>query len=102
MPLRQARVLLPGPGYTAHALTTFLPLSESEHAELGLHIEFDNEWEATRDLNEDDVETVMEERVLYCPHLMRRGGRGRTGSRSRPGRGRGKCREGGEEPIDLS
>lgn len=43
MPLWQARVLLLGPGYTAYALATFFPLSESENAELGFDIEFENE-----------------------------------------------------------
>ncbi|KAF8138931.1 CTD kinase subunit gamma CTK3-domain-containing protein [Boletus edulis] len=62
-------------GYTAYALASFLPLSESENATLALDIEFENEWDATSDWNEDDEEAVMEEREL--------------------------C-EGGEEPMDLS
>ena len=51
-------------GYTAYALATFLPRSESENAELTLDIESENVWEATSDWNEDDVEAVMEEEVV--------------------------------------
>ncbi|KAH0835808.1 CTD kinase subunit gamma CTK3-domain-containing protein [Lanmaoa asiatica] len=88
-------------GYMAYALAAFLPLSEGENAELALDIEFENEWEATSDWNEDDVEAVMEERVLCYPHSRRRG----------EGERQGKCQvqgeelaegEGGEEPMDLS
>ena len=43
----------------AYSLTTFLPLSRN--AELGLNIVFENEWEATNDWNEGDLEVVMEE-----------------------------------------
>ena len=95
-------------GYTAYALATFLPLSESENAELALDIEFENEWEATSDWNEDDVEAVMEERELCYPHLRRRGeGEGQDQGQ---GEGEGDVErvveladgEGGEEPMDLS
>ncbi|KAF8418630.1 CTD kinase subunit gamma CTK3-domain-containing protein, partial [Boletus edulis BED1] len=54
-------------GYTAYALASFLPLSESENATLALDIEFENEWDATSDWNEDDEEVVMEERELCYP-----------------------------------
>lgn len=80
-------------GYTAYALASFLPLSESENAELALDIEFENEWEATSDWNEDDVEAVIEERELCYPHLRRRG----EGDGEELAEG-----EGGEEPMDLS
>ena len=43
----------------AYSLATFLPLSEN--ADLGLNIVFENEWEATSDWNEGDLEVVMEE-----------------------------------------
>ena len=43
----------------AYSLATFLPLCDN--AELGLNIVFENEWEATSDWNEGDVEVVMEE-----------------------------------------
>ena len=69
-------------GYTAYALATFLPPNESENADLVLDIKIENEWEATSDWNEDDVEAVTE-------------GRGKERSRA----WRGKCRE---EPMDLS
>ncbi|KAG6373838.1 CTD kinase subunit gamma CTK3-domain-containing protein [Boletus reticuloceps] len=89
-------------GYTAYALASFLPLSESENAALALDIEFENEWDATSDWNEDDVEAVMEERELCYPHLRRRG--------EEEGQGEGHVEraeelaegEGGEEPMDLS
>lgn len=54
-------------------LASFLPLSDAENAELALDIEFENEWEATSDWNEDDVEAVAEERELCYPHLRRKG-----------------------------
>ena len=85
-------------GYTAYALATFLPLSESENAELALDIEFENEWEATSDWNEDDVEAVMEERELCYPHL-RRQGEGQENVENSVELAEG---EGGEEPMDLS
>jgi CTD kinase subunit gamma len=50
-----------------------LPLSDTENAELALDIEFENEWEATSDWNEDDVEATAEERELCHPHLKRKG-----------------------------
>ena len=88
--------------YNAYALASFLPLSESENVELGLDIEFENEWEATSDWNEDDVEALMDERELCYPHLRRRA----------QGEGQGEedvervqelaDGEGGEEPMDLS
>ncbi|KAI9570100.1 CTD kinase subunit gamma CTK3-domain-containing protein [Boletus coccyginus] len=89
-------------GYNAYALASFLPLSESENAELGLDIEFENEWEATSDWNEDDVEALMDERELCYPHLRRRA--------HWEGQGEGDVErveelaegEGGEEPMDLS
>ncbi|KAF8546340.1 hypothetical protein OG21DRAFT_1518210 [Imleria badia] len=86
-------------GYTAYALASFLPLSEGENAELALDIEFENEWEATSDWNEDDVEAAVEERELCYPHLRRRG-EGEQGDGERAEElGDG---EGGEEPMDLS
>ncbi|KAG9312340.1 hypothetical protein JVU11DRAFT_7656 [Chiua virens] len=92
-------------GYTAYALASFLPLSEGENAELALDIEFENEWEATSDWNEDDIEAVMEERELCYPHLRRRS------DEDTPGSGQAaevrvlevlEDGEGGEEPMDLS
>ncbi|KAG0706060.1 CTD kinase subunit gamma CTK3-domain-containing protein [Suillus ampliporus] len=61
------------PSYSTFALASFLPLSDAENAELALDIEFENEWEATSDWNEDDVEATAEERELCHPHLRRRG-----------------------------
>jgi len=93
-----------GPGYTAYALATFLPLSEGENAELALDIEFENEWEATSDWNEDDVEAVVEERELCYPHLRRRGDGDGLGPEQMQGEGEEELGEGegGEEPMDLS
>lgn len=74
--------------HSSYALASFLPLSERENGELALDIEFENEWEATSDWNEDDVEAVVEERELCFPHLRRE---------EMLAEG-----EGGEEPMDLS
>ncbi|KIK82142.1 hypothetical protein PAXRUDRAFT_154439 [Paxillus rubicundulus Ve08.2h10] len=79
--------------YTPYALASFLPLSDTENTELALDIEFENEWEATSDWNEDDVEAVVEERELCYPHLRKRADGG--GEELAEG-------EGGEEPMDLS
>lgn len=92
--------------YAAYALASFLPLSESENAELALDIEFENEWEATSDWNEDDVETVLEERELCYPHLRKR--TEGEGQGEGPGQEDDVVQEelaegeGGEEPMDLS
>ncbi|KAF9235982.1 CTD kinase subunit gamma CTK3-domain-containing protein [Melanogaster broomeanus] len=80
--------------HTRHtALASFLPLSDTENTELALDIEFENEWEATSDWNEDDVEAVSEERELCYPHLRKRV----DGDGEELAEG-----EGGEEPMDLS
>ncbi|KAH7929564.1 hypothetical protein BV22DRAFT_1029421 [Leucogyrophana mollusca] len=76
---------LPTTGTTS--LATFLPLTDAE--ELTLDIEFENEWDATSDWNEDDVEAALEECELA------------------EGRRRKEPEildddEGGEEPMDLS
>ena len=96
-------------GYGAYALASFLPLSEGENAELALDIEFENEWEATSDWNEDDVEAVVEERELCYPHLRRRGEGGGQSLEQAGVEGDYEGRveelaegEGGEEPMDLS
>ncbi|OJA12684.1 hypothetical protein AZE42_10329, partial [Rhizopogon vesiculosus] len=62
----------PGPAVPSSSmfvLASLLSLSDAENAELALDIEFENEWEATSDWNEDDVEVIAEERV----HLRRKG-----------------------------
>jgi CTD kinase subunit gamma len=61
------------PSSSTFVLASFLPLSDAENAELALDIEFENEWEATSDWNEDDVEVIAEERELCYPHLRRKG-----------------------------
>lgn len=61
------------PSSSTFALASFLPLSDAENAELALDIEFENEWEATSDWNEDDLEVIAEERELCYPHLRRKG-----------------------------
>ncbi|KIJ63502.1 hypothetical protein HYDPIDRAFT_168348 [Hydnomerulius pinastri MD-312] len=82
----------PVAAYAPYGLAGFLPLSDAENAELALDIEFENEWEATSDWNEDDVEAVVEERELCYPHLRKKaGGVEELGED-----------EGGEEPMDLS
>ncbi len=50
-------------------LASFLPLTDYEDGagELTMDIEFDNEWEATSDWNEDDEEAVAEENALCFP-----------------------------------
>jgi CTD kinase subunit gamma len=66
----------PGPAAppsSTSVLASFLPLSDVENSELALDIEFENEWEATSDWNEDDVGMIAEERELRYPHLRRRG-----------------------------
>ena len=87
--------------HSAYALATFLPLSEGENGELALDIEFENEWEATSDWNEDDVEAVMEESELCFPHLRRREvqNAGQEEAEVEAALAEG---EGGEEPMDLS
>ena len=60
-------------GYTAYALVTFLPLCESENAELALDIEFESEWGGTSDGNEEDVEGVVEGKESCCTHLRGQG-----------------------------
>ena len=47
-------------------LASFLPLTDDGDGagELTLDIEFENEWEATSDWNEDDEEAVAEEHEL--------------------------------------
>lgn len=88
--------------YGAYALTSFLPLSEGENAELALDIEFENEWEATSDWNEDDVEAVMEERELCFPHLRQREVQGAGQEELEVEKVLAEGEEGGEEPMDLS
>lgn len=58
--------------YNPYGLASFLPLSDTENAEVALDIEFENEWEATSDWNEDDVEAIMDERELCYPHLRKK------------------------------
>ncbi|KAI0800451.1 CTD kinase subunit gamma CTK3-domain-containing protein [Fomes fomentarius] len=50
-------------------LASFLPLTDygDGAGELTMDIEFDNEWEATSDWNEDDEEAVAEENALCFP-----------------------------------
>ncbi|KAI9573317.1 hypothetical protein HD554DRAFT_2277544 [Boletus coccyginus] len=58
IPLRQAQDL----GVCKlYRLCTFqlAPTERNENAELGLDIKFENEWKATSDPNEDDVEALM-------------------------------------------
>ncbi|KAH9925850.1 CTD kinase subunit gamma CTK3-domain-containing protein [Epithele typhae] len=65
-------------------LASFLPLppddaspedKEKEKEGAGaLDVEFDNEWEATSDWNEDDIEAVAEENDLCFPRISRGGG----------------------------
>lgn len=47
-------------------LASFLPLTDDGDGpgELTLDIEFDNDWEATSDWNEDDDEAIAEENEL--------------------------------------
>ena len=51
------------------ALASFLPLTDDADGpgELTLYIEFENEWEATSDWNEDDDDAVAEENTLCFP-----------------------------------
>jgi len=77
--------------YNPYGLASFLPLSDTENAEVALDIEFENEWEATSDWNEDDVEAIMDERELCYPHLRKKGADGTDIDDG-----------GGEEPMDLS
>ncbi|KAF8836604.1 hypothetical protein BDN67DRAFT_973935 [Paxillus ammoniavirescens] len=79
--------------YSPYGLASFHPLSDTENTELALDIEFENEWEATSDWNEDDVEAVVEERELCYPHLRKRADGGMEDLAED---------EGGEEPMDLS
>lgn len=75
---------------------------------MALDIEFENEWEATSDWNEDDVEAVMDERELCHPHLRRRGEGEGPGQDQEQRDEAGESvqelaeGEGGEEPMDLS
>ncbi|KAL4063044.1 CTD kinase subunit gamma CTK3-domain-containing protein [Scleroderma yunnanense] len=80
--------------YNPYGLASFLPLSDTENAEVALDIEFENEWEATSDWNEDDVEAIIEERELCYPHLRKNRWGGPDGTDIDDG--------GGEEPMDLS
>jgi CTD kinase subunit gamma len=50
-------------------LASFYPLAETGEGqeELALDIEFENEWEATSDWNEDDEEAIGEEAQLAFP-----------------------------------
>ncbi|KAG6333138.1 hypothetical protein ID866_5952 [Astraeus odoratus] len=80
--------------YNPYGLASFLPLSDSENTKVALDIEFENEWEATSDWNEDDVEAIVEERELCYPYLRKKGSDGLDGIESDEG--------GGEEPMDLS
>ncbi|KAF9222283.1 hypothetical protein BS17DRAFT_182051 [Gyrodon lividus] len=92
----QPQSTLPSPSaasHTPYALASFLPLSDTENTELALDIEFENEWESTSDWNEDDVETVVEEKELCHPYLRKR----TEGEAEELGED-----EGGEEPMDLS
>ncbi|EGO00520.1 hypothetical protein SERLA73DRAFT_104838 [Serpula lacrymans var. lacrymans S7.3] len=70
--------------HTQH-LAAFLPLTDDQDGaeELTLDIEFENEWDATSDWNEDDVEAATEESELCF---------------STRDTGQGE----GEEPMDLS
>jgi CTD kinase subunit gamma len=88
----QAAVPSSSAAYTPYGLASFHPLSDTENTELALDIEFENEWEATSDWNEDDVEAVVEERELCYPHLRKRADGGMELAED----------EGGEEPMDLS
>ncbi|KAL4081733.1 hypothetical protein V8B97DRAFT_2020384 [Scleroderma yunnanense] len=80
--------------YNPYGLASFLPLSDTENAEVALDIEFENDWEATSDWNEDDVEAIVEERELCYPHLRKIRWGGPDGTDIDGG--------GGEEPMDLS
>ena len=50
-------------------LASFLPLTDDADGagELTMDIEFENEWEATSDWNEDDDDAVAEENALCFP-----------------------------------
>ncbi|PFH47400.1 hypothetical protein AMATHDRAFT_152115 [Amanita thiersii Skay4041] len=54
---------------SAATLASFLPMVDAAEGEeeLAIDIEFENEWEATSDWNEDDVEAVAEECDLCFP-----------------------------------
>ena len=70
--LRERRWVQPvshNPPGAAAPLASFLPLTDDGDGagELTLDIEFENEWEATSDWNEDDEEAVAEENALCFP-----------------------------------
>ncbi|GJE97348.1 CTD kinase subunit gamma [Phanerochaete sordida] len=69
-------------------LASFLPLTDDGdgEGELTLDIEFENDWEATSDWNEDDDEAAQEENALCFPDLP---------PEPHP-------HDDGEEPMDLS
>jgi CTD kinase subunit gamma len=50
-------------------LASFLPLTDERDGdeELAIDIEFENEWEATSDWNEDDDDAAAEENSLCFP-----------------------------------
>ena len=71
--LRERRWVQPishNPQGVAPPLASFLPLTDDADGpgELTLDIEFENEWEATSDWNEDDDEAVAEENGLCYPY----------------------------------
>lgn len=85
--------------FNPYGLASFLPLSDREEANIALDIEFENEWEATSDWNEDDVEAIAEERELCHSYLaMPDKGVGLSGGVN----GTEIDEGGGEEPMDLS
>ena len=57
------------PSFQLPPLACFYPLTEpgGGQEELALDIEFENEWEATSDWNEDDEEAMGEEAQLAFP-----------------------------------
>lgn len=75
--LRERRWVQPILHAAAHAapLASFMPLTDDADGaeELTFDIEFENEWEATSDWNEDDDEAVAEENDLCYPKSTIRG-----------------------------
>ncbi|KAF8883246.1 CTD kinase subunit gamma CTK3-domain-containing protein [Infundibulicybe gibba] len=68
--LRERRWVQPishNPSFILPQLSSFMPLSDDMDDQLALDIEFDNEWEATSDWNEDDDELVLEEKDVCFP-----------------------------------
>jgi CTD kinase subunit gamma len=75
--LRERRWVQPVTHAPTHAapLASFIPLTDDTDGteELTIDIEFENEWEATSDWNEDDDEAVAEENDLCYPRSTARG-----------------------------